>query len=714
MSPIVRFLTLLSVAAVAVSAQNTFPVPKDDGGFPPEMYEKAEVRIPPSINSVTPSSLISSNERATLTCKANGSPKPKIRWMISSGNSEFSPVTHIPGFYEFPIKPDGTRDHTQLKVRPSRNNELAAKTPPENFKYACYAENDYGKTASNNVVVNEKYTGDFSPENLKVKPTLQVQEGLTTELKCNPPDSFPKRAIISWLIIKGYGKVDASTVRAITTDTRVMIGPNGNLFFSQILPSDATKPDSDETYVCQYNNAAQGTIKQGSPISIKVKPNPNMPNKPPALMANSPPVVSALERDQIDLYCISSAKPVATVSWRRLNGKPMPSNHSYSNGNVHLYLKNVAPSYAGEYQCTVSNSMGSKTSTSRVEIMTLPKFIKKPVDSTYIIGGTAKFECQATGNPTPTTEWLENLVPVPPKSDKKLTVNANTYELRNLIRGGEGSVNTPDMRVVQCRAKNIHGSIIANGFINVVLPLVMREPKPSDGKNASVMTFKFKETVILPCKTQSDPATIPQIEWLFNDGKIKYVENQIWQDNSDNSLHINSWKYNKEEDLRGDYTCIARTITPVQVVRGTYTLAFEGVAAVVATGGTSFWWVAIVIALILLLIIIFLIICLIRRNRGETYLVDENERKQGNDPEKEMKDAGFHDYVRPNQDPIKGSRASLNSDIKMDSDDDNDSMAEYGDIDTGKFNEDGSFIGQYGKDRKGAPPPYSANDSNVV
>ena len=50
--------------------------------------------------------------------------------------------------------------------------------------------------------------------------------------------------------------------------------------------------------------------------------------------------------------------------------------------------------------------------------------------------------------------------------------------------------------------------------------------------------------------------------------------------------------------------------------------------------------------------------------------------------------------------PIKGSRASLSSTIKLDSDDEG-SLNEYGDIDTGKFNEDGSFIGQYiEKDKK--------------
>ena len=51
--------------------------------------------------------------------------------------------------------------------------------------------------------------------------------------------------------------------------------------------------------------------------------------------------------------------------------------------------------------------------------------------------------------------------------------------------------------------------------------------------------------------------------------------------------------------------------------------------------------------------------------------------------------------------------------MKLDSDDDG-SLMEYGDIDTGKFNEDGSFIGLYAgderkKEKERAPPPYTPN-----
>ena len=52
------------------------------------------------------------------------------------------------------------------------------------------------------------------------------------------------------------------------------------------------------------------------------------------------------------------------------------------------------------------------------------------------------------------------------------------------------------------------------------------------------------------------------------------------------------------------------------------------------------------------------------------------------------------------EEPFRGSRASITSSIKLESDDEEASLAEYGDIDTGKFNEDGSFIGQYRDDKK--------------
>jgi len=46
---------------------------------------------------------------------------------------------------------------------------------------------------------------------------------------------------------------------------------------------------------------------------------------------------------------------------------------------------------------------------------------------------------------------------------------------------------------------------------------------------------------------------------------------------------------------------------------------------------------------------------------------------------------------------LKGSRASL---VSSKASDDASSLNEYGDIDAGKFTEDGSFIGDYGTDQR--------------
>ena len=52
------------------------------------------------------------------------------------------------------------------------------------------------------------------------------------------------------------------------------------------------------------------------------------------------------------------------------------------------------------------------------------------------------------------------------------------------------------------------------------------------------------------------------------------------------------------------------------------------------------------------------------------------------------------------EEPTKGIRASPMSTIKLGESDNEESLAEYSDIDNDKFNEDGSFIGLYHNDKK--------------
>uniref|UniRef100_A0A0A9ZCK9 Neuroglian n=1 Tax=Lygus hesperus TaxID=30085 RepID=A0A0A9ZCK9_LYGHE len=109
----------------------------------------------------------------------------------------------------------------------------------------------------------------------------------------------------------------------------------------------------------------------------------------------------------------------------------------------------------------------------------------------------------------------------------------------------------------------------------------------------------------------------------------------------------------------------------------------------IATAG---WFIGMLLAIIFLLLVLILV-CIVKRNRGGKYAVHEREAAHGRHDYPD--EAGFHEYSQPLDSKSHG-RSSLGSDPKAAAESDTDSMAEYGEGDTGRFTEDGSFIGQYG------------------
>lgn len=111
----------------------------------------------------------------------------------------------------------------------------------------------------------------------------------------------------------------------------------------------------------------------------------------------------------------------------------------------------------------------------------------------------------------------------------------------------------------------------------------------------------------------------------------------------------------------------------------------------VATAG---WFIGMMLAIAFLLLVL-IIVCIVKRNRGGKYAV--HEREQANGRHDYPDEGGFHEYSQPLDN--KSLRASMGSEGKVGPESDTDSMAEYGDGDTEGMNEDGSFIGQYGRKR---------------
>jgi neuronal cell adhesion protein len=110
---------------------------------------------------------------------------------------------------------------------------------------------------------------------------------------------------------------------------------------------------------------------------------------------------------------------------------------------------------------------------------------------------------------------------------------------------------------------------------------------------------------------------------------------------------------------------------------------------------TAGWFIGMMLAIAILLLIL-IVVCIIKRNRGGKYAV--HEREQANGRHDYPDEGGFHEYSQPLDNKSHG-RASMSSEPKVGPESDTDSMAEYGDGDTEGMNEDGSFIGQYGRKR---------------
>ncbi|ESN97948.1 hypothetical protein HELRODRAFT_177613 [Helobdella robusta] len=133
------------------------------------------------------------------------------------------------------------------------------------------------------------------------------------------------------------------------------------------------------------------------------------------------------------------------------------------------------------------------------------------------------------------------------------------------------------------------------------------------------------------------------------------------------------------------------------------------------SAGLNWLLLLLLILLLLLLLICIILLCCIRCNRGGVYPVYEKEKLRGHDYLKEEDDAGFGEYTRADEPAmLKGIKGSLDSVEKPLEESETDSLGEYEDPDPSKFNEDGSFIGQYGGKKKGGGGDEVATPTNAL
>jgi len=377
------------------------------------------------------------------------------------------------------------------------------------------------------------------------------------------------------------------------------------------------------------------------------------------------------------------------------------------NYDTELVLTNVKKSDEGEYRCWGRNSRGtSEEVTIFVDVQEVPTFKEDlgPVNHNATEGETHTFYCDTHAEPEATVQWLINGEPLDqhnPGSRLQISEPHRSLTISNLCRdcpGGDREKNT-DLMVVQCNASNTHGYAFGAGYLNVLVATTISTPP------APIHIEEGSDKIMFECAGSTDPSTPISASWRRED-QLLYPEydSRLTLETS-NSLVINLANMTLEEiaeSYGGEYKCVLTNgYSTAEAVALLSVKDAITPAPVTEAGIGDYWWIFVIVAAVLLLLILLITCCICyQRNKGAAYPVDEKERLMGRDPEKELKDTGFQDYQRPVETtPVFASRLSLGSNPGL-NDSLNDSLEEYGDIDPTKFNEDGSFIGNYSTEKR--------------
>lgn len=479
-----------------------------------------EVEQLPTITEQSPSPMIAFpfDESFSMTCEAKGNPEPEFRW--TKDGLDFDPFL----------------DQRLMKEEESGTFVIPNSGNLTDYQgtYRCYATNKLGIAMSEEIEFTVPHVPKFPKE--KIEP-IEVEEGQSVVLKCNPPDGIAPLQIY-WMTI---------SLQHIEQDERVSMGLNGDLFFS-----NALKKDSRMDYCCYAAFPRIRTIVQKTAMSVIVKntksnndtgdsadPANSILKRRPSLLSPSTDKTEKrlIKGDELLLECIAEGYPTPKVEWEK-SGHRLPDKATVENHGKVLSIPEVDDEDSGTYKCKAKNEHGVTVHNFDVTVEEPPQWVFKPESQLNMIGSDVLIKCSATGNPQPTVTWRVNGVPL----EEVPASNRKKFEDTIFIQNAKAS----DSAVYQCEASNRHGTILANANIMIMNlpPMILTE----EGQEYSAVEGRG---VIMHCKVFSSPPST--VTWNKEDAAVS-VEGPRFAVHENGSLEI----YRVEKEDVGQYTCYTK------------------------------------------------------------------------------------------------------------------------------------------------------------
>ncbi|XP_053315585.1 immunoglobulin superfamily member 10 [Spea bombifrons] len=474
---------------------------------------------PKIIGGKAASFTVLANSDAFIPCEATGNPTPTVLWTkVSSGT--------------FASK---TRRGNKMEVFTNGTLSISSVGIEDRGQYLCVATNQYG---SDRLLVTLSVI-TYPPKILQAKSReITVHSGSSVDVKCEAEGRpFPT---ITWILAN-----ETIASESHTSNHKVLVQPDGTLTMKDVTIYDRG------IYKCLATNIA-GT--DTSIVRIQVIA------APPVILEDKRQMVVAASGETIKLHCTAKGNPHPTVYWVASDGtkvKPLqyvnPKLFLFSNGT--LYIRNIALTDSGNYECIATSSTGSERRVISLTVRqseTVPKIVyASPQTTEMSYGDKLMLNCTATGQPKPRIIWR---LPSKAVVDQWHRMGSRIHVFPNGSLLVE-SVTDKDAGDYLCVARNKMGD-------DLILMKVSVSMKPAKIIHKQHLTKQvpYGKDFKVDCKASGSP--LPEISWSLPDGTVinnvfqadysgKRKRRYILFDNG--TLYLN--KVGMAEE--GDYTCYA-------------------------------------------------------------------------------------------------------------------------------------------------------------
>uniref|UniRef100_A0A8C4IH55 Ig-like domain-containing protein n=1 Tax=Dicentrarchus labrax TaxID=13489 RepID=A0A8C4IH55_DICLA len=341
------------------------------------------VQEPPKITEKPEVIKVTVGDPVNLDCKVTGSPELKVKWM--KDGRELQSIRQHKLTFENTIK-------------------LYSVGVTQSGVYSCQVSNDAGSVrCSADLTVKEP------PEFvLKLPATKFVKQGESLRLECKVSGTAPLK--VTWY----------------KHDTKVTDGGNYRTSFVDsvaVLELHSTSFDDDGVYTCEAQNDA-GSVSCSTTLTVKDPPS----------FVKVPQPVEGLKGKDVSLYCEMSGTAPFQITWFK-DRKPLMESRKYKmvseGSSATLHVIGLEPSDAGEYECKVSNSVGSDTCQTSVKLREPPSFVKKLSNMTVILGEEVTLVATVKGSEPITVSWVQDKDHILRDGDnRKITFENNQVALK--------------------------------------------------------------------------------------------------------------------------------------------------------------------------------------------------------------------------------------------------------------------------------------------